>query len=103
MKNLFKKETRYSQENRPARNQLVTFSLVKELITDLFIPLKRKLKQLIKNKASCKVLRNNRYTTTVLVNNKRYIVSPMFLISENLTVEGKMIMEKLKEKINETL
>ncbi len=100
MKNLFKKETRYSETNRPDINSIVLFSPVKNLVEDLFIPLVRKVKFLIKPKTACKVLRNNKYTTTILVDNKTFIASPMFLTSKNLTLEGKLILEALREKSN---
>ncbi len=98
MKKLFKKETRYSQSERPHRNDIVIFSPVKELVKGLLIPLKIKVNFLIKPKTACRVLRNNKYTTTVIVEDKKFIVSPMFLMSENLTQEGHMILDKLREK-----
>ncbi len=98
MKNLFKKETRYSQTKRPRINSTVIFSPVKELINDFFIQIKNTVDFLIAPKTLCKVLRNNRYTVTVLIDNKSYIVSPIFLINNTLTLEGKKILGKLKEK-----
>ncbi len=98
MKKLFKKPTRYSQSKRPFRNDTVIFSPVKELVEGLLVPLKRKVDFLIKPRTLCKVLRNNKYTTTVIIDNKRFIVTPMFLTSENLTAEGHRILDRLKEK-----
>ncbi len=98
MKKLFKKPTRYSEFKRPNVNSIVIFSPVKELIEGLIVPLKRKVKFLLEPKTACKVLKNNKYTVTVLVGDSRFIVTPMFLTSENLTLEGHKILEKLKER-----
>ncbi len=98
MAKIFKNPTRYNRYKRPMTGDNVVFSPVIELIDGLYIPLKQKMKCTLKNNAICKVLKNTEHTVVVSFDSQRYMVSPMFLIKQNLSQTGKKLLSLLESR-----
>ncbi len=93
--NIFKEPTRYSQNHRPKLQTRLLFSPVKRIVDGVYkIDNRQMIRDHLKENSICTVIKNNKNTVLVQFpeQNDTDLVSPEFLITIELTKQGKIIL-----------